>query len=180
MTRPLPSLDEALEILGRRRTRPARRPPPAAGRALKGLVRDLDARFGQGAGALGARWREVVGAEIARRTEPIRVIAARGGATATLEIRVAGPSAALIQHQAQDILERVNLFLGAGAVGRLRIVQGPLRRGEASKPLRRSVRPLDAAQEARLAAGLSDLPEGRLKDALAALGRGVLARDERS
>jgi hypothetical protein len=46
--------------------------------------------------------------------------------------------------------------------------------------VRRSARPLDAAQEARLAAGLSDLPEGGLKDALAALGRGVLARDERN
>ncbi|MFN9928861.1 MAG: DUF721 domain-containing protein [Phenylobacterium sp.] len=180
MNRRLPSLDEALQILGSHRTRPARRPPPPAGRALKAMVRDLDARFGQGAGALAARWREVVGAEIARRTEPIRVIAARGSTTATLEIRVAGPSAALIQHQAQDILARVNVFLGAGAVGRLRIIQGPLRRADTAKPVRRSARPLDAAQEARLAAGLSDLPEGGLKDALAALGRGVLARDERN
>jgi hypothetical protein len=74
----------------------------------------------------------------------------------------------------------VNVFLGAGAVGRLRIIQGPLRRPDTAMLVRRSARPLDAAQEARLAAGLSDLPEGGLKDALAALGRGVLARDERN
>lgn len=110
----------------------------------------------------------------------MRVIAGRNGAVGTLEIRVAGPSAALIQHQAQEILARVNLFLGAGAVGRLRIIQGPLQRPERARPSRRSARPLDAAQEARLAAGLSDLPDGELREALAALGRGVLARDDRN
>jgi WD40 repeat protein len=44
-----------------------------------------------------------------------------------LELRVDGPAAALVQHQAPEILSRVNLFLGAGSVGKLRIVQGPVK-----------------------------------------------------
>lgn len=172
----LPSLEEAAQILARRRPRPAPRPPPPAGRALAGLLRELDGKFGQGPGALIARWREVVGPEIARRTEPVKLTKGRGDAPGALEIRVAGPSAAIIQHQAQEILARVNLFLGAGSVGRLRIVQGPLRQGAEVKPPPRRPAPLDAAAEAELAAGLEGRPDGPLKARLLALGRGVMRR----
>jgi hypothetical protein len=100
----------------------------------------------------------------------------RNGGPSSLEIRVAGPSAAIVQHRAHEILARVNLFLGPDAVQKLRIVQGPLQRGDAAPAPRRRDAPLDAAAEARLAAELAAAPEGRLKDTLAALGRGVLKR----
>jgi hypothetical protein len=174
MARRLPSPEEALEILRAKRTRPPQRPPPPAGRALTGFVKQLDARFGQGANALAARWREVVGPDIARRTEPVKLVKGRNGGPSSLEIRVAGPSAAIVQHQAHEILARVNLFLGADAVQRLRIVQGPLHRTETPLPPRRRLPPLDAAQEAELAAGLAAAPDGKLKERLLALGRGVL------
>ncbi|HEX3699330.1 MAG TPA: DciA family protein [Phenylobacterium sp.] len=172
--RDLPSREDALRILARKRTRPQRRPPPPAGRSLAPLLRELDAKYGQGAGALVARWREIVGPEIARRTEPVKLTKGRGGAPSSLEIRVAGPAAAIIQHQAHEILARVNLFLGAEAVQKLRVVQGPLRHkpAPAAAPARRQ--PLDAAQEAKLAKALDAAPEGPLKAALLALGRGVL------
>ncbi len=177
MRRRLPTPEEAVEILGRKRTRPQRRPPPPAGRALGGFVRELDKKYGQGAGALTARWREVVGPEIAKRTEPVKLVRGRNGGPSSLEIRVAGPAAAIIQHQAHEILARVNLFLGPEAVQKLRIVQGPLQRKDSPAPTRRRSAPLDAAQEARLAEGLAEAPEGGLKAALMALGRGVLRRD---
>ena len=179
MRRRLPTSEEALAILAAKRTRPARRPPPPAGRALSPMLRELDARFGQGPGALAARWREIVGADVARRTEPVKLVKGRNGGPSSLEIRVAGPSAALIQHQAHEILARVNLFLGAHAVQKLRIVQGPLRAAPeaASASPRKRAAPLDAAQEAQLAASLAEAPEGRLKEALLKLGRGVLRRN---
>lgn len=174
--RSLPSAQEALAILARKRTRPPRRPAPPAGRALNKTLKDLDARFGQGPGALIARWREVVGPDIAKRTEPVKLTKSRAGGPSSLEIRVAGASAAIIQHQAHDILARVNLFLGADAVQKLRIVQGPLRGPAETQPTRRRKPPLDAAKEAELSQGLAAAPDGRLKDALLALGRGVLRR----
>lgn len=178
--RDLPSPQEALRILSAKRTRPPRRPPPPLGRALNKTLKALDARFGQGSGALEARWREVVGAEIAKRTEPVKLTRGRNGGPSSLEIRVAGPSAAIIQHQAQDILARVNLFLGAEAVQKLRIVQGPLQqKHEPAAKTRRKLPPLDAAQEAGLAQDLAGAPEGKLKTALIALGRGVLRQRAR-
>jgi hypothetical protein len=173
--RDLPTAQEALAILGAKRTRPPRRPPPPLGRALNKTLKAFDAKFGQGSGALEARWREVVGAEIAKRTEPVKLTRGRNGGPSSLEIRVAGPAAAIIQHQAQEILARVNLFLGAEAVQKLRIVQGPLQKTyePAAKP-RRKLPPLDAAAEAGLAKDLATAPDGKLKSALMALGRGVL------
>jgi hypothetical protein len=178
MRRPLPTTEEALRILASKRTRPQRRPPPPAGRALNKTLKELDARFGQGPGALSARWREIVGAEVARRTEPVKLVKGRNGSPSSLEIRVAGPSAAVIQHQAHDILARVNLFLGSDAVQKLRIVQGPLRAQEKAVPTapRRRAAPLDAAKEAQLAKGLAEAPDGPLKEALTRLGRAVLRR----
>jgi hypothetical protein len=176
MARPLPTPAEAALILAARRTRPAPRPPPAAARALAKTLKSLDTKFGRGVDGLGARWREIVGPSLARRTEPVRLSAPRGGGAASLEIRVAGPAATLVQHQAPDILARVNLYLGAGSVDRLRIVQGPLRRAVRSEPepRRRAKGPLDAAREAELAASLAGLPDGPLKEALARLGREVM------
>ena len=174
MPRTLPTTEEAARILAAKRTRPARRPLPTAGRSLNKLVRELDGRFGQGPGALQARWREIVGDQIARRTEPVKLSPRRGASGASLEIRVAGPAAAIVQHQAPEILARVNLFLGEGAVERLRIVQGPLRAASASAPARRRSPPLDAAREAELAQTLAAVPDSPLKAALLALGRGVL------
>jgi hypothetical protein len=178
MKRPLPTAEEARAILAAKRTRPARKAPPPVGRRLNKLVKQLDERFGQGATGLVARWREICGEPLCRVTEPVKLVTSKRGGPAILEIRVAGPAAALIQHQSPAILAKVNLFLGEGAVDRLRIVQGPLTaqpQRSAATP-RRAKPPLDAAEEAALAA---QTPDGPLKAALVRLGREVLRTPSR-
>ena len=176
--RPLPSLDDARRILAGKRTRPPRKAPPTAGRSLTPFIKALDERFGQGAGGLKARWREIVGEHLARRSEPAKLVKGRGGAGGVLEIKVEGPMATLVQHQSADILARVNLFLGAGAVERLRIVQGPVAaaKGAAASPRRARVRPLDAAAEAELSQSVQGVADPKLRAQLEKLGRAVLGR----
>jgi hypothetical protein len=177
MPRPLPTDAEVREILSRRRTRPAPRPAPKAGRALQGLIKELDAKFGRGASALEPRWTEIVGERLARVTRPQKLTRGRGGAGGTLELRVAGPAALLVQHQSEDILQRVNLFLGPGSVDKLRIAQGPVKPPVGLAPpvrLRTGPRPLPAHQEAELKAAIADAPDP-LKGPLERLGRAVLA-----
>jgi hypothetical protein len=176
MPRTLPTDDEVREILSRRRTRPAPRPAPKAGRALQGLIKELDAKFGRGASALEPRWREIVGDRLARVTRPQKLTKGRGGG-GTLELRVAGPAALLVQHQAEDILQRVNLFLGAGSVDKLRIAQGPVKPPPeiAAAPKRRpAAQPLAAHEEAALKAAVAEAPD-MLKGPLERLGRAVLS-----
>ncbi len=175
MPRSLPSQAEAAAILAARRPRPAPRPPRHAARGLAATMKALEAKFGAGSGDLKSRWREIVGESLAARSEPVKLVKSRTGG-ATLELRVAGPVAALIQHQAPLILDRLNLYLGDGAVARLRIVQGPLTRtaARAAAPIRRARPPLDAAAERHLADQLAATPDGPLKAALLRLGREVL------
>lgn len=178
MRRTLPTDAEVREILSRRRTRPAPRPAPRAGKALTPLIKKLDAQFGRGAGALEPRWREIVGDRLARVTRPQKLTKGKGDQPGVLELRVAGAAALLVQHQSEEILSRVNLFLGQDAVGRLRIAQGPVK--PLAEPAQRpkAVRkppPLPAAAEAELAASIADAPD-ELKAALARLGRAAMSR----
>jgi hypothetical protein len=179
--RPLPSPEDARRILAAKRTRPARKAPPPVGRTLSPLIKALDERFGQGAGGLKARWREIVGEALARRSEPAKLVKSRTGAGAVLEIKVEGAMATLVQHQSPDILARVNLFLGEGAVARLRIVQGPVAAVRATDapapPKRLRARPLDAAAEAELSQSVQGASDPRLRDGLERLGRAVLGRE---
>ena len=181
MRRDLPTDSEVREILSRRRTRPLPRSAPPAGRALAPLIKQLDAKFGRSAGTLEPRWREIVGDRLARVTRPQKLTRGKGGAGGTLELRVAGPAALLVQHQSEDILARVNLFLGPGSVDRLRIAQGPVKPpSDLARPVNRigpAAAPLSAAAEAELDASLAPAPDG-LKAALQRLGRAVLAPDK--
>ena len=183
MPRQLPSAEDALRILAVKRTRRTPRPAPPVGRPLQALIKQLDAKFGAGTGPLVGRWREIVGETLAAHTEPSKLSKPRAGVGAVLELKVDGPAAALIQHQAPEILARVNLVLGQGAVAKLRVVQGVIRRSpatrsaaQAAQARRRRAQPLDAAVEAELQAGLATAEDERLKAALLRLGREVLRR----
>jgi hypothetical protein len=131
------------------------------------------------------RWTEIVGAEIAARSEPIKIqwtrpvspshSSAAGGAASgwgqepgTLVLRVDGPAAIEIQHLTGVICERVNRFLGWRAVARIALRQAPLRRAAA-----KANRIGDPAAAARLAETLSDVEDDDLRQALARLGAAV-------
>jgi hypothetical protein len=180
----LPTPPEAAEILTRKRSRPPRQPPPPAGRALAPYLKTLEDRFGKGPKMLFARWPEILGDErLARLTEPVKVVKLRGQAASVLELKVEGPAATLVQHRAEEILERVNLVLGPGSVGRIRIVQGKVQpatgRAAARIGVARRIRlpPLDAAREAALEASVAGAKDEGLRHALVRLGRAVLSRD---
>lgn len=180
MRRTLPTESEARAILARCRTKPPLRPPPRAGRQLAPLIKKLDAQFGRGASGLETRWVEIVGERLARVCRPQKLTKGRGGAPGTLELRVIGAAALLIQHQSADIIERVNLFLGTKAVDKIRIQQGPLKplADNTARPRPAGLRrlpPLPASTEAQLQASLEPVPDG-LKAALQKLGRAVLSQ----
>src|ERR1700722_8573937 len=119
------------------------------------------------------RWTEIVGADIAARSEPIKIQWVRPAdgderEPGTLILRVEGPAAIEIQHSTGVICERVNQFLGWRAIARVALRQAPLRRA-ARKPPKTG----DPAAVARLAASLPDIADDDLRQALARLGVAV-------
>ena len=120
------------------------------------------------------RWTEIVGAEIAARSEPIKIQWPRPAdgeerEPGTLVLRVEGPAAIEIQHPANVICERVNRFLGWRAVGRIALRQAPLRRGDAQD--RRGRRSRRGRADRRDACRTS--PTTTCRQALARLGAAV-------
>jgi hypothetical protein len=120
------------------------------------------------------RWTEIVGAEIAARSEPIRIqwprpVEGEGREPGTLVLRVEGPAAIEIQHSIDVICGRINQFMGWRAIGRIALRQAPLRRSTQKK-----ARPAaDPNAIARLAASLPDIADDDLRQALARLGAAV-------
>jgi hypothetical protein len=137
------------------------------------VVGEAFTRQGFASAELVTRWSEIVGAEIAAHSEPIKIqwrrpVDGEEREPGTLVLRVEGPAAIEIQHMANVVLERVNRFLGWRAVARLALRQAPLRRGE-----RKADRRLDPAATARIAETLSDIGDDDLRAALSRLGASV-------
>ena len=131
-------------------------------------------RQGFASAELVTRWTEIVGAEIAAHSQPIKIQWPRPAdgeerEPGTLVLRVEGPAAIEIQHLAGVICERVNRFLGWRAIARIGLRQAPLRRGE-RKAVRE--RPMPRQCE-RIAESLADVGDDDLRQALARLGAAV-------
>jgi hypothetical protein len=121
-----------------------------------------------------ARWADIVGAEVAAHSEPLKINWPRRGEEetaepATLILRVEGPAAIEIQHLSSVILERVNRFFGWRAIGRLALRQAPLKR---SAP-KTAPPPPDPAAAARIAESLPQVEDEDLRQALARLGAAI-------
>lgn len=142
-------------------------------------MKTLEARFkGQEdpTHRLQRRWPEIVGDEkLAKLCEPVRVIKGRVGGT--LEIRVQGAFAPLIQHRADFVINAVNLHLGGKPVDRLRIIQGPLTAQPRKPPPPKPV-PLTAAEDLALQQELGNVSDAKLRAALLKLGRSVMRRQK--
>jgi hypothetical protein len=120
------------------------------------------------------RWRDVVGPLLAARSMPERLRFPQGERSGgTLFIRVESSFALEFQHLTPQILERVNTFYGYRAVAKLVMKQGPIPRpaAKAAKP----EKPLGPDEAAGLDHSLAGLRPGPVKDALARLGRRLLA-----
>jgi hypothetical protein len=129
-------------------------------------------RRGFGEGGLIAQWPAIAGEEIARHSAPLKLSFPRGERQGgTLTVRVAGAFAVELQHVAPLLIERINAYLGYGAIARLRLEQGrlPPRR----RPALRHPAPLAPAEESALAQSLGRITDDGLRQALDGLGRAV-------
>ena len=148
--------------------------PKPLGQLVGKTIADALARQGFASTGVVTHWPEIVGPEIADHAEPMRMIWPRrvhedDPDPATLVLRVEGPVALEIQHLSGVIIEKVNRFFGWRAVGRIQIRQAPLARREKKKPPPAP----DPEVVARLAAGMGDIADEALRDALARLGASV-------
>jgi hypothetical protein len=144
---------------------------------LIGKVLDpLTARRGHATATLMGSWADVVGPAYAGWTRPEQIRWPRGAkneaAPALLVVRVEGPRAIYFQHEAGQVIERVNAFFGYAAIGDIRIVQAPV--AAPAGPAKPAPKPMTAAGEARLEHQVGAIGDDALRAALKNLGKAVL------
>lgn len=126
--------------------------------------------------ALVQSWDEIVGPRVAVSSRPEKIQWGRRRdendpyEPAVLVIACEGLAALHIQHEADEIISRVNAFLGYGAIGRLRIVQKPVRQ---EKPQRPKLRELNADERAKIKGVVSGIEDDGLRESLERLGASV-------
>ncbi|WP_321342543.1 DciA family protein [Breoghania sp.] len=165
---------------------PARRGPRRAAKPLAdligGVLEPACRKRGFATADLISLWPDIVGDRYGRTTQPEALHWPRrrdGGGEAlpepaTLVIRCDGPSALFLQHELPQIIQRINMFFGWAAVGRIKIVQRPLKRQpERAIPTQRALSDLEEAELKRQLEEVEDTP---LRAALAKLGRSIKAR----
>ncbi len=96
---------------------------------VSATVNEAFARQGFAAVEIVTHWEDIVGPELAGRSEPMRLSWPKRDdpdSVGTLVVRVEGAYAIELQHLAPVVMERVNRYFGWRCVGRIAIRQGPV------------------------------------------------------
>lgn len=125
-------------------------------------------------------WPELVGSEFRETTRPEKIDWPRRAheddpfKPATLVVACENHAALFFQHEQAPLLERINVFFGFEAIGRIRILQKAVMEDKKSRP---SVVPsVSSADAARLATILDEIDDPELRKTLERLGQGVFSR----
>lgn len=131
------------------------------------------AKRARGLAALRLDWPDVAGPEFEGLAWPDRFEPGRGGRAGALVVRAAPGAALLLQHDGPRLAERVNAFLGADAVARIKVAPGPMPRGRTTRAM--PARPLaeDDPRARAVAAKAERVGSEKLAAALTRLGRAV-------
>lgn len=130
--------------------------------------------------AIVTQWDDIVGRPLCDHTRPFRVVFPRGERRGgTLHMHVSGAFATDVQHLTPQIIERINVHFGYGAIGRLELHQRRI------APVDRSGKPDDgggkpASADAgplapELASVIEKVEDENLRDALDRLARTRMA-----
>ncbi len=101
-----------------------------AGSLLEIGLRQSMAKRGFGESRVLTHWAEIVGADIARIAEPLKLNYPKDGFGADLVVLCVGANAPLVQMQIPDIIERVNSCYGYRAITRVKVTQTRGKHGE--------------------------------------------------
>lgn len=148
------------------------------GALLTTRIRNAGEKRGFAESRLLTRWEEICGKDLAAMVRPLKVSYARDGFGATLTVTCDGAHAPEVQMQTQTIRERVNACYGYSAISRVRITQTDAA-GFAEAQARyipATSAPIPQEPTGPAPRAVEDVHDTALREALARLGRNILAR----
>lgn len=159
--------------------RPFGNPVPVSDLATEILDPVLKKRAGISIGLVQS-WEEIAGPRLASHSRPEKIQWPRRlheddpFEPAVLVIACEGMAALHLQHEASEVINRVNAFLGFNAIGRIKILQKPVLSAKARpKP---QPRPLSEAEKSKLARTVGKIEDDGLRASLERLGATILGQ----
>lgn len=125
-------------------------------------------KFGFIQSSIVSRWGEIVGAKLAKVTQPAMIrfpVGAKSGGT--LHLSICGAHAPMLQHIAPDILASVNRFFGYAAIAHIRMAHGML----PPKPPKPKPEPKPVPKE--LSDSLREIADDELRTVLERMAAGL-------
>lgn len=124
-------------------------------------------------------WGEIVGAEFAAKSAPVRLHYRKkklpdDPAVAALDIAVSGAEATLLHYQKDLLLERINAIFGERWITDIRFVPSVFSGRAESRPPPRQHKPLTDSQKTYLSEAVEAIDDPHLKAGLEALGAAIL------
>jgi hypothetical protein len=146
--------------------------PRALAASLPKVTKPVLEKHGRAYASLIGEWGNIVGPTLAAVSLPEKLATpANGGGVLT--VRVAGAAATEFQHLAPQILDRINTYLGFGAVVRMKFIQAPLP-GPRRRPAPRPIVPSPERRKA-VATAVESVTDPALHDALVRFGEAIAA-----
>jgi len=163
----------------KKETRRSGKGPRPVAAILPKVTRKALGKQGFAHAALITDWKDVVGPELSRVSQPERLSFRQGERrNGTLHVRVLGAVATEMQHLAPIVIERVNRYFGFRAVSQLKLRHAAriVAAAKPSPPRRDALRPREEAAQ-RFAPLLAAVGDSELEEILLRLAQGVLGRD---
>lgn len=146
-------------------------------------IRKVGEKRGFAVTRLLTHWAEIVGAEVARVTRPVKVSYGRDGFGGSLTVLVSGAMAPMLEMQKETIRQKVNACYGYNAISRIHLTQTAatgFAEGQAQFETRAAAASRPSAEVLQAAAKLSGvIADDGLRSALEALGQNILSRPKR-
>jgi len=163
----------------KKQTRRSGKGPRPVAAILPKVTRKALGKQGFAHAALITDWKDVVGPELARVSQPERLSFRQGERrNGTLQVRVLGAVATEMQHLAPVVIERVNRYFGFRAVSQLKLRQtAHIASGAAAPARKRPAGPPREEAAQRFAPLLATVKDDELEEILVRLAQGVLGRD---
>jgi hypothetical protein len=150
---------------------------PASGLLGKAIRRASESR-GFAVPRILTHWADIVGADMAAISHPVKMSYGRDGLGATLTLLTTGARAPILQMELPRIRDKVNACFGYNAVSRIAITQSAPDSpafAEKQQPFRAAERH-DIEVPGDIAARVAAVEDGSLRAALEALARNVVSR----
>ena len=141
-----------------------------AQRLTSGLTEKRSKGRGTSIARLRVEWSAIVGADLARVTQPDALLAGRGPGK-VMRLKVEGAAALEVQHRGAQIVERLNAYFGHRLIDDIRLVQAPL----SHKPPPRVLPKPDAPTMQRIESRAAEVKDPELRAALVRLGARIAA-----